>query len=624
MYNSIAYAYLNLQNREDNSMAGYAGKILRVNLTHAKITTERISDQMKEMFLGGRGFAVKILWDEVKGVDPLSKDNKIILATGPLTGLPVPSSGKMVIATKSPLTGGYGDSNIGTRASVHLKKAGYDVLVIEGCSQHPCYLSIEDDKVQILEAKDLWGKDTFNAQDILEQRHGKNTGILLIGPAGENGVRFANLISQKGRAAGRVGTGAVMGSKNLKAVVLKGSKEIPIFDEKKLNALGKDAWADIKTKENYDIWTRQGTMMMIEWADSISAMPTYNFREGTFNFANQIDGHSAEKIKVGRQGCPNCNARCGIVVRDAEDGNAELDYENITMLGSNIGITDLGEAAALNRLADEYGLDTISLGSNLAFLMEASEKGLVEDKLEWGDFDGCKRVIADIVDNKGLGKIVYGGVKKAAERLGSESSHWAMQVKGMEISAYTCQSLPGMALAYGTSPIGAHHKDAFLPAWEIGDRSSYSKEKVRKVIELQRFRGGWFEALTVCRLLWVELGFELDWYPKFLKAAAGLDFSATRIDELGDRFYALMRAYWVRETYNWGREMDTPPARWFEEPFTQGEFKGSSLDKSKYEQMLSWYYELRGWDENGVPDMGTLEKLGLEDVAEELRQNGRN
>ena len=605
-------------------MAGYAGKMLRVNLTHAKITTERISDQMKDMFLGGRGFAAKILWDEVKGVDPLSEDNKIILATGPLTGLPVPSSGKMVIATKSPLTGGCGDSNIGTRASVHLKKAGYDVLVIEGCSQTPCYLSIEDDKVQILDAKDLWGKDTFKAQDILEERHGKNTGVLLIGPAGENGVRFANLISQKGRAAGRVGIGAVMGSKNLKAMVLKGSKEIPIFDGNKLKALGKDAWADIKTKDNYDIWTRQGTMMVIEWADSISAMPTYNFREGTFKFANQIDGHTAEKIAIGRQGCPNCNARCGIVVRDAEGGNAELDYENITMLGSNIGITDLGEAAALNRLADEYGLDTISLGSNLAFLMEASEKGLIDEKLEWGDFDGCKRVIADIVNNRDLGEIVYGGVKKAAERLGSESKDWAMQVKGMEISAYTCQNLPGMALAYGTSPIGAHHKDAFLPAWEIGDRSSYSKEKVQKLIELQRFRGGWFEALTVCRLLWVELGFELGWYPKFLKAATGLDFSPERIDELGDRFYALMRAYWVRETHNWTREMDTPPARWFLEPFTRGEFKGSSLDKSKYQQMLSWYYELRGWDKNGVPKIKTLEKLRLDDVAEELKQNGRN
>ncbi|UCG07882.1 MAG: aldehyde ferredoxin oxidoreductase, partial [Desulfobacterales bacterium] len=265
---------------------------------------------MKAKFLGGRGFAVRILWDEVKGVDPLSEDNKIVFATGPLTGLPVPSSGKMVIATKSPLTGGYGDSNIGSRASVHLKKAGYDVLLIEGCSQHPCYLSIEDDKVQILDAKDLWGKDTFKAQDILEERHGKNTGILLIGPAGENGVRFANLISQKGRAAGRVGIGAVMGSKSLKAIVLKGSNEIPIFDEKRLKALGKEAWADIKTKENYDIWTRQGTMMMIEWADSISAMPTYNFREGTFKFAKQLNGHSAEKIRVGRQGCPHCNARC--------------------------------------------------------------------------------------------------------------------------------------------------------------------------------------------------------------------------------------------------------------------------------------------------------------------------
>lgn len=215
-------------------------------------------------------------------------------------------------------------------------------------------------------------------------------------------------------------------------------------------------------------------------------------------------------------------------------------------------------------------------------------------------------------------------MKKASARLGSNSKDWAMQVKGMEISAYTCQSLPGMALAYGTSPIGAHHKDAFLPAWEIGDRSSYRKQKVRKVIELQRYRGGWFEALTVCRLLWVELGFELDWYPKFLKAATGFDFSTERIDELGDRLYALMRAYWVREKPNWGREMDTPPARWFAEPFTQGELKGSSLDRSKYEQMLSWYYELRGWDENGVPNMNTLRKLGLEDVAQELKQNGRN
>jgi aldehyde:ferredoxin oxidoreductase len=605
-------------------MAGYVGKILRVNLSNGKITKADVSDQMKAQFLGGRGFAVKILWDEVKGVDPLSEANKIVFATGPLTGLPVPSSGKMVIATKSPLTGGYGDSNIGSRASVHLKKAGYDVLVIEGCSPHPCYVCIEDDEVQILDAKDLWGKDTFKSQDILEEKHGKNTGILLIGPAGENGVRFANVMSQKGRAAGRVGIGAVMGSKSLKAIVLKGSMEIPIFDEKKLKVLGKKAWADIKTKENYDIWTRQGTMMMIEWADSISAMPSYNFREGTFKFANQIDGHRAEKIKVGRQGCPHCNARCGIVVRDAEGGNAELDYENITMLGSNIGITDLGQAAALNRLADEYGLDTISLGSNLAFLMEASEKGLIEDKLEWGDFDDCKSVIADIVNNKGLGEIVYGGVKRASKRLGSDSKDWAMQVKGMEISAYTCQSLPGMALAYGTSPIGAHHKDAFLPAWEIGDRSSYSKEKVSKVVELQRYRGGWFEALTVCRLLWVELGFELDWYPKFLKAATGLDFSPQDIDELGDRFYALMRAYWVRENDNWTREMDTPPARWFLEPFSQGEFKGSSLDRHGYEQMLSWYYELRGWDENGVPEMKTLEKLGLQDVVGELKQNGGN
>ncbi|MCK5551815.1 MAG: aldehyde ferredoxin oxidoreductase, partial [Deltaproteobacteria bacterium] len=201
-------------------MKGYAGKILRVNLSKGRISKEEISEKMRREFLGGRGFAAKILWDEVSGVDPLSGENKIIFSTGPLTGLPLPSSGKMVIASKSPLTGGYGDGNIGSMAAVHLRRAGYDVLVVEGRSETPCYIAIQDEEVRILDARDIWGRTTFESQDTLEAKHGRNIGVLTIGPAGESMVRFANVISQRGRAGGRPGMGAVMGSKNLKAIAV--------------------------------------------------------------------------------------------------------------------------------------------------------------------------------------------------------------------------------------------------------------------------------------------------------------------------------------------------------------------------------------------------------------------
>src|SRR4030043_1091101 len=211
-----------MSEQENDMMKGYTGKMLRVDLSNGRILAEEIPDEMKRDFLGGRGFAVKLLWDEVKHVDPLSEKNKIIFSTGPLTGQSLPSSGKMVIASKSPLTGGYGDGNIGTMGSVYLKKAGYDVVVVEGKSEKPCYLLIEDENVKIVDASDLWGKNTFEAQDILEKKHGRNSGILLIGPAGENLVRFSTVMSQKGRAGGRPGLGAVMGCKSLKAGVIKG------------------------------------------------------------------------------------------------------------------------------------------------------------------------------------------------------------------------------------------------------------------------------------------------------------------------------------------------------------------------------------------------------------------
>jgi aldehyde:ferredoxin oxidoreductase len=308
------------------------------------------------------------------------------------------------------------------------------------------------------------------------------------------------------------------------------------------------------------------------------------------------------------------------VVEDSEKLPSELDYENVALLGSNIGLGNLKDVAAINRLADDYGIDTISLGNVIGFAMEASEKKLLDYRIEWGDFEEAKALAEDIVYRRGIGALLAEGVRSASEKVGGGAEKWAMHIKGLEVSGYDCHTTPGMALSYGTSPIGAHHKDAWVISWEVSvGRESYGEAKVDKLIELQRWRGGVFECLTTCRLPWVELGFELHWYPKFLKTATGLDITMNDLFTIADRTLALIRAFWVREyAGSWSREMDTPPPRWFNDPLTKGHFKGAVLNREKYDSMLQLYYEKRGWDSRGIPTRSTLVKLGLRDVAQEL------
>ena len=602
-------------------MYGWTGNILRIDLTKKKTVVEQYGTSMASDFLGGRGFAIKILWDELPlGVDPLSPINKLVFAAGPLTGWPLPSSGKLVVAAKSPLTAGYGDGNVGTQAAVQMRRAGYDAIIVDGKAETPTFLLVQDNSTQFLDAKDLWGLSSFETEKKLRSLHGRSSGMLLIGQAGENMVRFANVVCQEGRAGGRPGMGAVMGSKNLKAIVITGSRELPSAHPKEMKELGAEAYKEILSKPSYAFWKRQGTMMTIEWSQENSVLPTYNYREGVFENAREIGGFAMEKIKVSNRGCPQCNMTCGNVVKDSGGGDSELDYENVTMLGSNIGLGDLKEVATLNRMADEFGLDTISLGNVLGFAMEASEKGIIKEKIPWGDFKACQVLVEDITFKRSLGGILANGVRSAAEKIGRGSSRWAMHVKGLEISAYDCHTTPGMALAYATSSIGAHHKDAWIISWEVKTgREGYGVEKVEKVIELQRIRAGIFESLTVCRLPWIEVGFGLEWYPKFLWAATGMEINWETLDTIGDRVFNLIRAFWIREFgEKWSAEMDVPPTRWFEEPTTIGPLKQSKLDRPKYDAMLQTYYEKRGWDMRGIPSMTTFSRLGLADAGKQL------
>jgi len=602
---------------------GWHGRILWVDLSRKEYELVEYPGEWARDFIGGRGLAARILWEYLpRGADPLGPENLLIFAVGPLSGLPLPSSGKLVVAAKSPLTGGYGDGNIGSLASVQMRKAGLDAIVVKGRAEKPTVLVVRDGKVDFLDADHLWGLNTWDAERKLRSEYGKQAGILLIGPAGERMVRFATIISQEGRSGGRPGIGAVMGSKKLKAVVVIGTGEPSLFDEKGLKKVGAQAYVDVRGKKGYRFWLRQGTMATVDWAQENSVLPTYNFREGVFDEYKGIDGYRMEELKVTQRGCPNCNMPCGNVVRDAEGELSELDYENVAMLGSNIGLGDLSKVAVLNRLADQYGMDTISLGSVLAFAAEASEKGLVEERIEWGDFDRFAELVREIaLRDTSLGDLLAEGTRRAAERLGGESIRFAIQVKGLEVSAYDCHAAPGMALAYATSPIGAHHKDAWVISWEVAtDRFSYGPEKAAKVIELQRIRGGLFESFTTCRLPWVELGLDLDYYPKLLYHATGVRYSWDDLYNVADRIYALIRALWIRELGGWERSLDMPPIRWFREPLTKGPLAGSKLDIDSFRALLSKYYEMRGWDERGVPRRSTLEKLGLNFTIQELDQ----
>jgi len=606
-------------------MKGWAGKILRVNLTKRKATTQEFDSKFALSWIGGRGFAVKILWDELKpGTDAFSSENRLIFATGPLTGASLPSSGKLLVAAKSPLTGGYGDGNIGTWACVQLRKAGYDAIVVEGKAEKPTIVKIEDDKTEFLDAKDYWGRGTFETEKDLKKKYGDVTGVVAIGQAGENRVKYANVISQEGRGGGRPGIGAVMGSKNLKAVAIRGTKELPAADMPELKKLGLMGYKDVLAKPNYKFWKRQGTMSTVEWSQENSVLPTCNYREGVFDEADAIGGFAMEKVKVGNRGCPECNMTCGNIIADTDNEPAELDYENVTLLGSDIGLGDLKKVAHLNRLCDDLGFDTISLGNVIGFTMEASEKKLIDYKIEWGDFEKARALTEDILNRKGkVGAMLAEGVRYASEKIGKGSEKWAMHVKGLEISAYDCHTTPAMALAYGTAASGAHHKDAWVISWEVKyGRESYDEAKVDKVIELQRIRGGMFELLTTCRLPWVEVGFELDWYPRFMKAALGMDMTLEDMYKVADRTYALIRAFWVREFgKQWSSAMDMVPARWYTDPLTKGPMKGRKLDKARYEAMLQMYYKKRGWDSRGIPTKLTLTKLGLADVAQELSKH---
>jgi aldehyde:ferredoxin oxidoreductase len=607
-------------------MKGWTGNILRVNLSHKTFRKETYGEDFATKWVGGRGFALKILWDELKpGIDPLGPENKLIVALGPLAGIPAPNTGKTVVAAKSPLTGGYGDGNLGSRMTEQLRKAGYDVLIVEGVAEKPTYLYIEDDKVEFLSASEVWGKGTYETNDWFYKKYGRGVGLLTIGPGGENKVLYAMVRSMEGRAGGRPGIGAVMGSKNLKAIVARGTKEIPAADPEGIREVGLGDLKKVGELDKRTGWSKQGTTGVLSWCNEVAALPVHNMRKTSHPDAWKIDGERLNAARIATYGCPNCTMRCGIAIRDHEGHEAEMDYENIGMLGADLEIFQLDQVGSLNYLCDDLGLDAISSGAVLAFYADAIEHGVIEGDFHFGDAEKAKELLKLIARREGVGDLLAQGTMRMAQKIGKGSSDYAMHVKGLEISAYNCKFIPGMALAYGTSPIGAHHKDSWVITFEImhSSRESYGREKAEKVIELQRIRGGLFEYLPACRFPWVELGWGLEHYPVYFNRITGLNWTLEDFWKISDRIYALMRFFWVREFPDcWDRTWDYPPRAWFDPSNAdkEGIIAGKVLELDKYNQLLDHYYDIRGWDKRGIPTGKTAKDLDLEEEALEVEK----
>ncbi len=608
---------------EADLIPGYGGKVLRIDLSDGSVEESATPEELIRDYLGARGFIIHTLYTQLRPkTDPLSPDAIFILATGPLTGIFLPSSGKFQAGGKSPLTGGYGEANCGGHLPVELKMAGYDMLILHGKSPQPCIVVIDDDLVRIEGAGDLWGRGSLTTEKLLKGRLGEDFQIATIGPAGEKLVKIACISHDFGRQAGRTGLGAILGSKNVKAICVRGSKSIRIHNLEGLISVARRMYEQCFTNPAFELWQNYGTGSVTVWANRIGAFPTRNFKSGYFELFTNLSGvHMRKEIVVTNKACFACAMCCGKyshTVKDEYEAYLEgPEYETTAMIGGDCALGDIRDVAYANYLCDEYGIDTISGGSIIAFAIECFEKGIITEKdtgglkLKFGDPQSVFEMIKKIALRQDIGDLLAEGTKKAAEVLGKGSIDFAMQVKGLEQSGYESRRAPAMLLSYMTSDIGAHHRPSWAVTHDLATGRDTPEGKAAKVIELQHIRP-LFDTLGVCRLPWIEMGVPVSDYAEAFRMITGIDYSEKDLYMISERIWNLTRMFWVREVDGFGRQYDMPPGRVYKETIADGPTKGGIFEKEKIERMLDEYYRLRGWDENGIPKREKLKELGLE------------
>ncbi|MFA7572969.1 MAG: aldehyde ferredoxin oxidoreductase family protein [Lutispora sp.] len=595
-------------------MNGYNGKILRVNLREKTVKVEDINTHDAERFIGGRGLGSKILLDEIDPkVDALSPDNKLIVITGPLTGAPVPTGGRYMVVTKSPLSGTVASSNSGGYWGAEFKATGYDAIIIEDKSEKPVYINIEDDKVEIRDGEHLWGKLVSETTKALKAAHGEKAKVLTIGPAGEKLSNIAAIINDEDRAAGRSGVGAVMGSKNLKAIVVKGSKKTNVYDEEKLkevvSKLNKQIKEDGVTGTGLPAY---GTAILVNIINENGVFPTHNFQTSQFDKAEEISGETlANDHLIKRTACYRCPIGCGRYVRihDSEGGGPE--YETIWAFGSNCGISDIKAIIDANFWCNEYGLDTISTGATLAAAMELREKGYIKEEdlagpdLKFGNTEAIIYWTQKMGSREGFGHKLGMGSYRLCESYGAPEL--SMSVKKLEIPAYDPRAIQGQGVQYATSNRGGCHVRGYLISPEI----------LGSPVKLDRFalegKAQWaktFQDLTAAidslgLCLFSSFAFSADDYAELYNAVTGSQHTGESLIGAGERIYNLERVFNLKAGID--GSYDTLPKRLLEEEIAEGPSKGNV---TKLSVLLPEYYELRGWVD-GAPTEEKLESLGL-------------
>jgi len=593
--------------------SGYFKKKLHVDLTKGSSERLDLSDAFIEKYIGGRGFGAKLVWDNLKShdlkIDPLGPENLLVIAPGPLTGTYLPSSGKNSFIAISPATGLYGDSSIGGIFGVELRQAGLDLLSITGRASEMSVLFIDNGETTILTMPELTGKSCLEAEGIIKERLGTHAvHVAVIGVGGENLVKFACVNTDWGRNAGRTGIGAIMGSKNLKAIVVRGDKDLPVHDLKGLMAENDKACKYMTEHKYFKMWQQEGLMNVIEYANEKGILPAYNFKDSVFAKHDQINGATMlDGYKIGDSACFSCPMCCSNIclVKHGKYTGTVVEgpeYESCAMLGSNLGIESFAAVLAANRLCDELGIDTISTGSIVAAVIEGYEKGILSlsdldnREITWGDEDAILEMIGKIAHREGVGDILADGAYRVIERW-PEMDKIVLHVKGLEQSAYDSRPSMTMALAYATSDIGAHHARAWTIAKEMEQGQNWSdEEKVDHVIYHQKLRP-LFDMLGVCRLPWIELGLSERHYENFYKYVTGNEVTLEQLLELSNNIYDLTRL--INTRLGVSRKDDSLPYKVRANPPLTGPNAGRVIDQENFNSLLSLYYQRRGWDEDG-------------------------
>jgi aldehyde:ferredoxin oxidoreductase len=620
---------------------GYAGKVLRVDLESGRMEVEGPPENWYRTYLGGMGAVAYHLLRELEfGVDPLGRENILIMATGVITGAPFSGSGRNAVGGKSPLTGGFGESDVGGYWGAELKHAGFDAIIFRGASEEPVWLWVTDGKAELRDASRLWGLEVGECQDRMREEVGEpQAKTALIGPGGERLVRFASVINDLNHVAGRGGLGAVMGSKRLKGVAVRGHNPPKVADPERLRELARLVSSRIPSEARG--LQEYGTGAAMDAYAETGNLPTRNFRDGGFKEVTEIDAIALKKrFRVGMETCYACGVRCKKVVELKEPYNVEAryggpEYETLAALGSDCGVSDLAAICKANELCQRYGLDTISTGATIAFAMECYEKGIISERdtggieLRFGNAEAMVRMVEMIGRREGIGDLLAEGVRRASERLGGGAENYAIHVKGLEVPMHEPRLKKGLGLGYAVCPMGADHCANFHDTFMTPD--NYLRVRPLGILEevpVQSLGGEkvrlykrWTEmrvvanSLSICQFP----PWRFAEYVDLVQAVTGWDISLLELAEAAERILTLARLFNVREGLTSAE--DWLPERFFQ-PQTSGPLSERGMDPGELKGAIGLYYEMMGWDRDGIPLPGTLHRLGVGWASEHLPFKG--